>query len=184
MALIGFARVSTSDQDLTSQLKRLEDAGCTKVFSGKHSSKEDTNKAALTELLGYVREGDTVLVTKIDRFGRSLSQVLQAVDSLSIKGVNLKALDQDIDTSKQDPMSRAMFQLLGMFAEMERNFIIQRTWEGKQTSGNYGGRKPSLTPEQVIRVRQQLGAGISQSELAREYRVSRMTIMRVAKPSQ
>ncbi|WP_031780468.1 recombinase family protein, partial [Vibrio diabolicus] len=122
MALIGFARVSTQHQDLTAQIEKLKAAGCSKIFKGKHSGKADTNKEALSKLLEYVREGDTVVVTKMDRLGRSLSQVLNTLDSLEQRGINLLAIDQAVDTSKDDPMSKAMVQLLGMFAEMERNF--------------------------------------------------------------
>ena len=180
MAKVGFARVSSMGQDLTTQRAALEAAGCERVFSGKHSGKAESNAAALAELLDYVREGDVVVVTKIDRFGRSLAQVLATIEELTARGVALVALDQDIDTSKQDPMSRAMLQLLGMFAEMERNFIVTRTQEGKAASGNYGGRPPKLTPEQRKDVTRRLAKGESKSALAKEYGVSRATIGRVS----
>jgi DNA invertase Pin-like site-specific DNA recombinase len=178
MAKIGFARVSSSQQDLTVQLTALEAAGCEKVFQGKHSGKADTNKAALNELLDYVRSDDTVYVTKIDRFGRSLSQVLVTLDTLKERGVNLIAIDQNINTNDDDPMSTAMVQLLGMFAEMERNFIVTRTTEGKKASGNYGGRKSSLTDEQKKDIQARLIDGESQNKLSKEYGVSRVTIAR------
>ena len=75
-------------------------------------------------------------------------------------------------------MNTAMLQLLGMFAEMERNFIVERTWAGKESSGNFGGRKPRLTPQQKGEVRQRFTQGASKAELARQFNVSRMTIMR------
>jgi len=178
MAKIGFARVSSSQQDLTLQLTALEAAGCEKVFQGKHSGKADTNKAALDELLEYVRADDTVYVTKIDRFGRSLSQVLITLDILKGRGVNLIAIDQSINTNDDDPMSTAMVQLLGMFAEMERNFIASRTTEGKKASGNWGGRRPSLADEQKKEIQARLKAGESQNKLSKEYNVSRVTIAR------
>lgn len=179
MALVGFARVSTQSQDLTDQLTKLEAHGCIKVFSGKHSGKSDTNKAALDELLAYVRTGDTVVVTKLDRLGRSLSQVLSVLDQLSSQNINLIALDQNIDTSNNDPMSKAMVQLLGMFAEMERNFIVNRTTEGKKATGNYGGRKAKLTSEQKAEVKQKLAKGMSKVKLSKEYNVSRATILNI-----
>lgn len=179
MAFIGFARVSTQAQDLTNQLERLEAEGCIKIFSGKHSGKADTNAAALAELLDYVREGDTVVVTKLDRLGRSLSQVLQVLDHLNERGIALKALDQPIDTTKQDPMSKAMVQLLGMFSEMERNFIVSRTTEGKIATGNFGGRPAKLTVEEREQVKADFANGMSKSALADKYHASRATIMRI-----
>ncbi len=179
MTKIGFARVSSTAQDLTAQVEILKDIGCERIFQGKHSGKADTNKEALEELMGYVRAGDTVYVTKMDRFGRSLSQVLTTIDLLTEKEVNLVAIDQSIDTSNDDPMSKAMVQLLGMFAEMERNFIVTRTTEGKKASGNWGGRKPSLTDEQKKEIKTKLKAGESQKKLSEMYGVSRVTIARV-----
>ncbi|WP_028108750.1 recombinase family protein [Ferrimonas futtsuensis] len=181
MALLGFARVSSVQQDLTIQVERLSEYGCERVFQGKRSGKADTNKAALDELMAYAREGDTVVVTKLDRFGRSLSQVLVTIESLRDKGVNLVAIDQNIDTANSEPMNTAMIQLLGMFAEMERNFIVSRTQEGKVASGNYGGRKPKLTPSQREEVRQKLSQGVSKMDLSKEYGVSRATIGNIEK---
>lgn len=179
MALIGFARVSTNSQDLTIQLERLTAAGCFKIFQGKHSGKAESNKEALQELLEYVREDDTVIVTKLDRLGRSLSQVLQVIDSLNTKGVNLKALDQQIDTSNSDPMSKAMVQLLGMFAELERNFILSRTQEGKKASGNYGGRPSKLNNEEKKDIIEAHKKGLSINKLSKQHNVSRATIGRL-----
>ncbi|OBT02696.1 resolvase [Vibrio cyclitrophicus] len=181
MALIGFARVSTQQQDLTAQIKKLEASGCSKIFKGKHSGKADTNKEALGQLLEYVREGDTVVVTKIDRLGRSLSQVLNTLDYLEQRGIKLLAIDQAVDTSKDDPMSKAMVQLLGMFAEMERNFIVSRTSEGKALSGNYGGRPFKLTEEQRREIKIKLTGGTSKVKLSKEYGVSRATILNIEK---
>lgn len=181
MSLIGFARVSSVSQDLTSQKESLKAYGCEKVFAGKHSGKAESNKEALLKLLDYAREGDTVVVTKIDRFGRSLSQVLSTIDTLNDRGINLVAIEQKIDTSNNDPMSNAMVQLLGMFAEMERSFIITRTQEGKKASGNYGGRKPKLTAEQCTEIKSKLKTGVSKVKLSEEYRVSRSTILNIEK---
>ncbi|BBC40711.1 recombinase family protein [Photobacterium damselae subsp. piscicida] len=175
MSLIGFARVSTQQQDLTAQLEKLTAYGCVKIFQGKHSGKAETNKQALAELLAYAREGDTVVVTKLDRLGRSLSQVLVTLDELKAKGINLVA----IDTSKDDAMSTAMVQLLGVFAEMERNFIVSRTTEGKALSGNYGGRPPKLTKEQRKEIKTKLKQGVSKVALSKEYKVSRATILNI-----
>jgi DNA invertase Pin-like site-specific DNA recombinase len=179
MAFIGFARVSTQLQDLSNQVDRLNDAGCIKIFSGKHSGKAEANKEALQELLDYVREGDTVIVTKLDRLGRSLSQVLQVLDNLNNKNVNFIALDQNINTSNSDPMSKAMVQLLGMFSEMERNFIVSRTTEGKIASGNYGGRPSKVSDIDKKQIKKEYLSGKSISALSRNHLVSRATIGRI-----
>ena len=179
MALIGFARVSSAGQSLETQTKRLRAAGCEQIISGKHSGKRESNEAALAELLAAVQPDDVVLVTKIDRFGRSLSQVLHTIERLTAQGVGLRALDQQVDTSKQDPMSKAMVQLLGMFAELERNFIVERTREGKEASGNYGGRPSKLTPKQRKEVKACIAKGESKRALAARYNVSRATIRNV-----
>ena len=179
--LIGWARVSSLGQDLATQVQELEAIGCKKIFKGKHSGKSESNKAALDEMLAYIRDGDTVVVTKLDRLGRSLRQVLEVVDQFKEKGVTLRVLHQGIDTTKADPMNMAMLQLLGMFAEMERSFIVERTQAGKQASGNFGGRKPKLSSVQKLEIQRLISEGVSKSELAKRYDVSRMTIMRAAK---
>lgn len=179
MSLIGFARVSTQQQDLTTQLEKLKAYGCEKIFQGKHSGKAETNKQALADLLEYAREGDTVVVTKLDRLGRSLSQVLVTLDKFKVKGIKLVAIDQGIDTSKDDAMSTAMVQLLGVFAEMERNFIVSRTTEGKEQSGNYGGRPSKLTDKQRKDINKKLKQGFSKVALSKEYGVSRATILNI-----
>ena len=175
--LIGWARVSTQDQDLSIQKQRLEDAGCTKIFASKHSGKAESNADKLAEMMGYVRSGDVLVVTKLDRLGRSLSQVLQVVDQLNSKGVALEALDQPIDTRKQDAMSKAMMQLLGMFAEMERNMIVERTTQGRIASGRMGGRKPKLSEEQIQDMKNKFKQGVSKVKLAEEFNVSRATVL-------
>lgn len=176
---IGYARVSTAEQDLEVQHEKLREAGCKRIFGGKHSGRADTNKDALAELLSYVRDGDTVVVTKLDRLGRSLSQVLNALDELTSMGVRFKALDQNIDTANNDPMSKAMVQLLGMFAEMERNFIVSRTTEGKRASGNYGGRPSKLSEEQREEIKKALKEGVPKTMLSKDYGVSRGTIRNI-----
>jgi DNA invertase Pin-like site-specific DNA recombinase len=108
MALIGYARVSTVGQDLAVQMERLTKEGCSKIFASKHSGKSGTNKEKLAELLDYVREADTVVITKLDRLGRSLTQVLNTIELLKQKGVCLRALDQNLDTSDDAPLSQAM----------------------------------------------------------------------------
>lgn len=182
MAFVGWARVSTQDQDLSIQLETLKSAGCTKIFQGKHSGTSDKNKSELEKLLDYVREGDTVVCTKMDRLGRSLSQVLTILEQLNNKGVRVKFIDQNLDTNLDDPMNKAFVQLLGMFAELERNFIVSRTQEGRKAKGKLGGRPRKLSEEQVQSIKQALvNKTSSQSKLAEKYKVSRATIIGISK---
>ncbi|WP_254662627.1 recombinase family protein [Vibrio parahaemolyticus] len=186
--LIGFARVSTQGQDLDDQLHKLELAGCSKVFSGKHSGKADVNKAALEELEQYVREGDTVAVTKLDRLGRSTSQVITLIERLQSKGVHVKTLEQGIDTSKQDAMSKAFYQMIMVFAEMERAMIESRMTEGKQAavrSGKHteqsvkGGRPKNYTEAQAKEVLELLDKGQSILGISKATGISRQSIYRI-----
>lgn len=180
MALVGFARVSTQSQDLTNQVNALTEAGCSKIFQSKHSGKKEANKQAIDELLSYVREGDTVVVTKLDRIGRSLNQVLTLIEELTSRKITLRAIDQNIDTGKTDPLNQAMVQLLGMFSELERNFIVTRTKEGKEVTGNLGGRPSKLDDKakQAIKNRHTHG-GESISSLAKAFSISRATVGRI-----
>ena len=119
MALIGYARVSSIRQNLDEQLEALKKYGCEKIFAGKHSGKAKDNKEQLDKMLDYVREGDTVVVTKIDRLGRSLSQVLNVLEEFRKDGIGFVAIQQGIDTTKKnDALSMAMIHLLGLFAEL------------------------------------------------------------------
>ena len=188
MAKIGYARVSTLKQDLGEQITELEKFGCKKIFSGKHSGKAEKNEEQLNELLNYIREGDTVVVTKLDRLGRSLSQCLKVLDILLEKDIGFIALNQSIDTTKRkDPMAMAMIHLLGLFAELERNFIVERTQGGKLAkveSGDLkaiGGRPKKLSEKMEERLAKDIKKKLSINELSKKYEVSRATISRYKK---
>jgi len=175
--LVGWARVSGEGQDLEGQLIELAKANCEKVFSSKHSGKgKATNAEKLKELIDYVREGDTVVVTKLDRLGRSLREVLNTVDTLRDKGVALKALHQPIDTSKDDAFSNAMLQMMGVFAEMERTFIVERTQAGKERTGNYGGRKKRISTNKRFEIFKRWREGETQTAMAKEFGVTPQAI--------
>ena len=185
MAKIGYARVSTLKQDLSEQITALEKFGCEKIFSGKHSGKAENNEEQLNELLSYIREGDTVFVTKLDRLGRSLSQCLKTLDFFEENKIGFIALAQGIDTTKRkDPMAMAMIHLLGLFAQLERNFIVERTQGrklAKVESGDLkaiGGRPKKLSEKIEVRLVKDILKGGSINELAKKYEVSRATISR------
>ncbi|TNY52401.1 recombinase family protein [Vibrio parahaemolyticus] len=181
MTLVGYARVSTHDQDLSAQLEALNNAGCDKVFHGKQSGKSDDNQKRLDALVDYVREGDTVVLTKLDRMGRSLNAILFTIQTLQQKGVQVRTLDGQVDTTSNNPMQKAMTQLLGVFAELEHSIIVDRLQTGRERTGNKGGRSKALTDAQIDDVKKKLVDGVSKSELAREYEVSRQTIIRISK---
>lgn len=201
MAKIGYARVSTTKQDLSEQITALKKFGCEKIFSGKFSGKDKDkdededletiltrvkqNKVQLDKMLNYVREGDIVVVTKIDRLGRSLIQCLKTLDYFKQNKIGFVALDQGIDTTKRkDPMAMAMIHLLGLFAELERNFIVERTQGGKLAkieSGDLkaiGGRPKKLSEKAEEKLAKDILKGQSINQLAKKYEVSRATISR------
>lgn len=211
MAKIGYARVSTQGQKLKEQLDELKKYGCEKIFYGKYSGiinyddidnftddqqnfyikfkkVEKDEKKQLNNLLNYIREGDIVVVTKLDRLGRSLNQLLKVLDILKSKKVGFVALNQGIDTTKHtDPMAMAMIHLLGLFAELERNFIVDRTKGGKLAkikSGDLkaiGGRPKKLSEKAEEKLAKDILKGGSINELAKKYNVSRATISRYKK---
>ena len=200
MAKIGYARVSTIKQDLSEQITALKKFGCEKIFSGKFSGKDEEedleiiltriqqNKVQLDKMLNYVREGDIVVVTKIDRLGRSLIQCLKTLDYFKQNKIGFVALDQGIDTTKRkDPMAMALIQLLGLFAELERNFIVERTQGGKLAkveSGDLkaiGGRPKKLSQKDEEKLVKDILKGGSINELAKKYEASRATISRYKK---
>jgi DNA invertase Pin-like site-specific DNA recombinase len=179
MALIGYARVSTADQDLSAQLDALKD--CEKVFYGKQSGKSDDNAAKLDELINYVREGDVVVLTKLDRMGRSLNMILSTIQHLQQKGVQVRTIDGQVDTTSDNAMQRAMTQLLGVFAELEHSIIVDRLQSGRERTGNKGGRKSVMSDIQCVEIKRKYSCGQTVSSLAREYHTSRATIHRVLK---
>lgn len=180
MSVIGWARVSSEAQCLDGQIKLLEESRCEKIFASKHSGKgKGKNIEKLEALIEFVREGDVVLVTKLDRLGRSVREVLQTVETLREKKVALKCLEQPVDTTNDDVMSTAMLTMLSLFAQMEHQFIKERTQAGKERTGNFGGRKPKLTKEQREEIRKSIASGTSQYSLAKKYSVTPTTIHRI-----
>jgi DNA invertase Pin-like site-specific DNA recombinase len=147
---IGYGRVSTRDQNPAAQRDTLDDAGCDRVFidkaSGKLASRPELDKA----LLSASRPGDQLVVTKLDRLGRSLEHLISLSASLQADGVDLVVLDQGIDTSTA--VGRMFFHILGAIAEFEHALMSERTMDGlaaARARGRTGGQKPKLGPRQV-----------------------------------
>ena len=144
--VLGYARVSTGDQDLTGQRMRLEAAGAIRVFEDVRSGK-GLDREGLAALLDYARFGDTLAVVRLDRLGRSLKDLIASVAWLEEHGVALLSLQETIDTST--PAGRLTFHLFGALAEFERNLIRERTQAGltaARARGRSGGRPAALDP--------------------------------------
>lgn len=153
MALLGYARVSTADQNLDRQIDALTAAGCDRIFTEKASGKL-AERPELTELLAYMREGDTVVVTKLDRLGRSLANLIELANLLQGRGVGLRVTEQGIDTTSA--AGRMFFHVVGAIAEFERELIVERTNDGlaaARARGRVGGRPRALTPTKLATAR-------------------------------
>jgi DNA invertase Pin-like site-specific DNA recombinase len=152
---IGYARVSTARQSLDAQLDRLAEAGIEKVFTDKRSGK-NTDRPGLAELLEYARGGDVLVVTKLDRLGRNLRETLNLFHELPERGIAIRTLDDPliIDTAADDAMSKVSVALLGLFAEMERVYMLERTERARAAALERDvtpGRKRKLDPETIER---------------------------------
>lgn len=178
---VGFARVSTKEQELDLQLKQLNDFGCEKIFHGKNSGVSVKNDEKLKEMIDFIRENDEVVVCRLDRLGRSLKTILDAIDNIHKKNAFLNIIDGSLNTSNDNPFSTAMINLCGVFAQLERDLIKSRTAEGREAAkaqGKHLGRIPALSEEQSNDVFKAKQMGESISALSRKYNVSRATIHR------
>ena len=175
-SFIGYARVSTDDQDCSIQEAALRDAGCTIVRSEKKSGTSREGRTELATVLSFLRAGDTLTVTRIDRLARSLHDLEGIVRELTSKGVHLKATEQPVDTST--PAGRAFLQMLGVFAEFETALRRERQMEGiakAKEAGVYKGRKPSVDAEAIRRLK---ADGLGPSAIAKQLKVGRTTVYR------
>lgn len=175
--LYGYARVSTSDQDLAIQEAALRAAGCTIIRAEKKSATTTDGRDELRTLIDFTRAGDTILVTRIDRLARSIADLAVIVRELKSRGVELKATEQPIDTSSA--AGRAFLQMLGVFAEFETAIRRERQLEGiakAKEEGVYKGRKPSIDAE---RIRALMEEGKGASEIARLMGIGRASVYRV-----
>ena len=183
----GYARVSSSNQDLELQIKSLTKAGCKKIFSESISGK-DNNRKELILMINELREGDVVLVYKIDRIARSLKGLIEIVEILSGRKVDLVSLDSGDRVDTTSPMGKAFFQISGVFAELERSMINARTKAGiikaKANGIKFGrtfGNKNRTTADKIEKVRIFLQAGKGYDWITRELSVSKQTVANVKK---
>jgi DNA invertase Pin-like site-specific DNA recombinase len=144
MSAIGYARVSSTGQSLDVQLDQLKATGCTKVFAEKRSGRKAKDREQLTLALGYVRDGDVFVVTRLDRLARSVTDLRNIVDQLEAKGVGFRVLRQEIDTTTSS--GRLMLNMLAAFAEFENDLRRERQRDGiekARAAGVYKGRPPT-----------------------------------------
>ncbi|TCQ15318.1 recombinase family protein [Rhizobium sp. PP-CC-3G-465] len=174
MATYGYARVSTAGQDLAVQQAALRAAGCDVIRSEKKCGARRAGRCELVTLLEFLRDGDTLIVTRIDRLARSVADLQDIVRDLKSKGVALRATEQAIDTSSA--AGKAFLDMLGVFAEFETNLRRERQIEGIEAAkarGVYKGRRPSVDPLTVGKL---LAEGKKPTAIARELGIARSTV--------
>lgn len=179
--IVGYARTSTLDQTagLEAQVRDLAKAGCEKVFVEQVSSVDVKAREKLSEALDYIREGDTLVVTKLDRLARSVAHLLELLGEIEAKGASLRILDMSIDTGT--PNGRLMLNILGSVAQFEREIMLERQREGiakAKAAGKYKGRKPTAKAKakEVLELHKE-GAGAT--EIAKQLGIGRASVYRI-----
>ena len=176
MTAIGYARVSTNDQDLTLQLSALRAAGCD-VIRQEHASATSTKgRPELQTVLDFIRKGDTLVVTRIDRLARSIADLQDIVRTLKSRGAVLRATEQPIDTSTAT--GKCFLDMLGVFAEFETSLRRERQLEGiakAKAEGVYKGRKRAIDPAEVEKLK---ADGLGATEIAKRLKIGRASVYR------
>lgn len=176
---IGYARVSTEDQDCSIQEEALRKAGATIIRSERKSGTSTKGRSELATVLDFLREGDTLLITRIDRLARSVGDLEGIVGQLEAKGAHLRATEQPIDTST--PAGRAFLQMLGVFAQFETAIRKERQMEGiakAKARGVYKGRKPSVPVDEVRALKAE---GLGASAIASKLKIARSSVYEALK---
>ncbi|MGH7079988.1 MAG: recombinase family protein [Acetobacteraceae bacterium] len=176
MANVGYASVSTIDQDPGPQLDALAAAGCVKVFKDRASGVR-ADRVGLRAVLDYVRDSDVLIVWKLDRLGRSLPHLIETVTSLATRGVGFRSITEAIDTTT--PGGRLVFHLFGALGQFERDLIRERTRAGlaaAQARGRKGGRRPVVTGDKLERARAIIAKGLTVREAATRLKVGKTAL--------
>ena len=179
MAIVGYARVSSTGQSLELQLEQLKAAGCEKVFSEKKSGRRADDRPALHDALDYLRDGDVFVVTRLDRLARSIVDLRNIVDRLETKKVGFQVLQQSINTTA--PEGRLLLNLVGSFAEFENDIRRERQREGidrAKAAGRYNGRPRSIDRDMVNKLKAE---GVGPAEIARQLKIGRASVYRMLK---
>src|SRR3954447_19481172 len=176
MTVIGYARVSTTEQTLDIQEAALKAAGCEVIRAEKRSGTTTTGRAELQTVLDFLRPGDALMVTRIDRLARSIGDLQDIVRAVKAKGATLKATEQPIDTSTA--AGKCFLDMLGVFAEFETNLRKERQLEGiadAKARGVYQGRKASIDPDKVKALKAE---GMGASAIAKALKIGRASVYR------
>lgn len=181
MMLVGYARTSTLDQKagLEAQRRELKAVGCEKLFEEQVSSVDATARERLADALDFVREGDTLVVTRLDRLARSVPHLLEILDGLKAKGANLHILAMNIDTST--PTGKLLLTIVGSIAQFEREIMLERQREGiakAKAAGKYKGRKPTARAksDEVLAMHRE---GVGATRIANELGIGRASVYRI-----
>lgn len=181
MTTIGYARVSTTDQDLSIQVDALKAAGCDVIRQEKASGTSTKGRPELQTVLDFVRKGDALVITRIDRLARSIADLQDIVRTLKARGAELKATEQPIDTSTA--AGKCFLDMLGVFAEFETNLRRERQLEGiakAKAAGVYKGRPATIDPAQIAALK---ADGLGASEIAKRLNIGRASVYRTLKAS-
>ena len=173
----GYARVSTVDQNLDAQIEKLKEAGCQTIRSEKVSGTSRNGRSELDTLMEFLRDGDTLMVTRVDRLARSTRDLANIVHELEDRGVRLKATEQPFDTG--DIYVEMTLKLLAVFAEFETKIRKERQLEGiekAKAEGKYRGRKPTIDPDRVKGMRD---GGMGATAIAKELGIGRASVYRI-----
>ncbi len=175
---IGYARVSTTDQNPDLQRRALEAAGCAPIFEDLISG-ATTKRPGLDQALAALDAGDVLVVWKLDRLGRSLSHLIEVISTLGDRGIGFRSLSENIDTTTAG--GRLVFHMMGALAEFERSLIQERTRAGMQAARARGvrvGRRRVLSPAQIAHARQLIAGGETPTRIAKTLQVGRATLYR------
>jgi DNA invertase Pin-like site-specific DNA recombinase len=178
MAVVGYARVSSTGQSLDAQLEKLKADGCEKVFAEKRSGTTTDGREQLEAALEWVREGDVLLVTRLDRLARSIVDLRKIIDRLTAKGVGFRVIEQTaIDTTTSN--GRLMLNMLAAFAEFETELRAERQRDGidkAKTAGVYKGRPATIDAAKIAALKAE---GLGATEIAKKLRIGRASVYRV-----
>jgi DNA invertase Pin-like site-specific DNA recombinase len=181
MMIVGYARTSTLDQTagLEAQQRDLTNAGCERVFVEQVSSVDVKAREELAEALEFIRDGDTIVVTKLDRMARSVAHLLEILEAIEAKGASLRILDMAIDTST--PNGRLMLNILGSVAQFEREIMLERQREGiakAKAEGKYKGRAPTAKAKanEVLAMHTE---GVGATAIAKALNIGRASVYRI-----
>lgn len=176
MARIGYARVSSAGQDYQLQIERLERDGCAPIRAEKLSGASRAGRSELDAILDFIRDGDELVVVRLDRLARSTRDTLNIISELEAKGASLRILEPEVTTGGD--LGRVVITTLGMVAELERSFLRERQRAGIEAAkarGAYRGRKTKTDPQGILAL---LASGLKPSAVATKLGVSRMTVYR------